>query len=225
MRALQWATCATACLLVVLGAATWGCSVSALAAPPPDDPLLRDLAPKKGAADPKPNDPKRTKAGDRSQPGGTGDGAARSVGTAPSVAAWKELEELTHTVARRLEAGDTGAETQRLQSRIVTLLDALATAQREASSARRDVGSRRPTGPSSATKASDQPQGAATGPLESSDRSPGASKQARDPQQVVERIWGHLPSRVRDRLRAIGGVRFLPRYEKQIEAYYRRLGE
>ncbi|MCA9173470.1 MAG: hypothetical protein KDB14_03205 [Planctomycetales bacterium] len=40
-----------------------------------------------------------------------------------------------------------------------------------------------------------------------------------------ERIWGHLPQRLRERMRSAGVEEFLPQYESLLEAYYRRLAE
>ena len=45
------------------------------------------------------------------------------------------------------------------------------------------------------------------------------------PDQLVERVWGHLPEKIQNRMRASGTIRFLPKYRKLIEEYYKRLAE
>lgn len=42
---------------------------------------------------------------------------------------------------------------------------------------------------------------------------------------IVERLWGELPDRERERLIQLPGERFLPGYERQIEQYYQNLLE
>lgn len=41
--------------------------------------------------------------------------------------------------------------------------------------------------------------------------------------EMQDKIWGHLPQRLRDRMRNVDGERFLPKYERLIRAYYERL--
>jgi hypothetical protein len=42
---------------------------------------------------------------------------------------------------------------------------------------------------------------------------------------LVKRVWGHLPDKVRDQMQNVGVENFLPKYEKLIEEYYKRLAE
>ena len=42
---------------------------------------------------------------------------------------------------------------------------------------------------------------------------------------VLRRIWGHLPEKVRDDMQASFSEQFLPKYERLIEEYYKRLAE
>lgn len=45
-------------------------------------------------------------------------------------------------------------------------------------------------------------------------------------QDLLRRVWGHLPDHLREPLmRGALGEQFLPKYEKEIEEYYRRLAE
>jgi len=45
------------------------------------------------------------------------------------------------------------------------------------------------------------------------------------PQDLLSRIWGHLPDKLRDQMQASLSEQFLPKYEQLIEDYYRRLAE
>lgn len=44
-------------------------------------------------------------------------------------------------------------------------------------------------------------------------------------EQFVTRLWGHLPPRRREQLRQAFSEQFLPKYESEIQQYYRRLSE
>ena len=42
---------------------------------------------------------------------------------------------------------------------------------------------------------------------------------------LMRRIWGQLPDKVRDEMQAPMSEKFLPKYERLIEEYYKRLAE
>jgi hypothetical protein len=46
-----------------------------------------------------------------------------------------------------------------------------------------------------------------------------------DVDELVERLWGHLPARSREQVLQSFSDEFLPKYEAEIEQYYRRLSE
>lgn len=46
-----------------------------------------------------------------------------------------------------------------------------------------------------------------------------------DVKDVLRRIWGHLPDKMRDQMQAQLSEQFLPKYENLIEEYYKRLAE
>ena len=46
-----------------------------------------------------------------------------------------------------------------------------------------------------------------------------------DVKDVLRRIWGHLPEKMREQMQAQLSEQFLPKYEKLIEEYYKRLAE
>ena len=46
-----------------------------------------------------------------------------------------------------------------------------------------------------------------------------------EPKEMVGRLWGHLPDRMRQQLQSSFSEQFLPQYERLIEEYYKRLAE
>ena len=67
-----------------------------------------------------------------------------------------------------------------------------------------------------------------TAPRDSSDRLDQSSAQAADKgdlDELVKNLWGHLPERSREQMMQSFSDEFLPKYELEIEEYYRRLSE
>ncbi len=186
---------------------------------PPDDPLLRDLP-----------STKRAGAAEAGRRGGIRKGPAASSGDAsarPAVdaddEAWESIARWAAQAARELAAGETGESTQQVQQRILARLESMAS--RRSAQADSEANGRRSRGPRSARQAASTPQGAAKKPLQPGSGSAESGGSRADPRRVADHVWGHLPPAVQRRLRALGSVRFLPQYEKQIEAYYQRLAE
>jgi hypothetical protein len=46
-----------------------------------------------------------------------------------------------------------------------------------------------------------------------------------DIDELTKRLWGHLPQRTREQMMQSFSEEFLPKYEREIEEYYRRLSE
>lgn len=46
-----------------------------------------------------------------------------------------------------------------------------------------------------------------------------------DMDELVKQVWGHLPEKVRGQMQNVSVENFLPKYEKLIEEYYKRLAE
>jgi hypothetical protein len=44
-------------------------------------------------------------------------------------------------------------------------------------------------------------------------------------QELLKDLWGHLPERVREQLLQAPTDEFLPKYQLEIEKYFRRLAE
>jgi hypothetical protein len=81
------------------------------------------------------------------------------------------------------------------------------------------------TKPGNSTSAVSQGQTAAR---DSTDRlnSAGAKPVDRaDIDELAKQLWGHLPERERERMMQSFSEEFLPKYEREIEDYYRRLSE
>ena len=80
-----------------------------------------------------------------------------------------------------------------------------------------------PTSKAGETTASKKPA------RESTDRltKPGETKitDEKDLEALVKQVWGHLPDKVRDQMQNASVESFLPKYEKLIEEYYKRLAE
>jgi hypothetical protein len=49
--------------------------------------------------------------------------------------------------------------------------------------------------------------------------------EAADVRDVLRRVWGHLPEKVREQMQSSVSEQFLPQYERLIEEYYKRLAE
>jgi hypothetical protein len=67
-----------------------------------------------------------------------------------------------------------------------------------------------------------------TAARDSTDRLDGKNAAAvdqRDINDVVKQLWGHLPERSREQMLQSFSEEFLPKYELEIEQYYRRLSE
>ena len=54
---------------------------------------------------------------------------------------------------------------------------------------------------------------------------PGFANNERRVNDLLRRMWGHLPDKVRDQMQASLSEQFLPKYERLIEEYYKRLAE
>jgi hypothetical protein len=51
------------------------------------------------------------------------------------------------------------------------------------------------------------------------------SVETADVKEVLRRFWGHLPDKMREELQSSLSEQFLPKYERVIEEYYKRLAE
>jgi hypothetical protein len=173
-------------------------------------------------ARPRDADTKQGARGDASGMRGLESTQTRDAAGEPSRIA--ELARRMRSVEKNLTDGTTGSATQSEQAEIARLLSALLDAANQGgqkSSKSNDAG--KTASGSAAGKAA-----AAGAPRESSQRVEHGDlerSQAGDVQSAMRRVWGHLPDKVREEMQASLGEQFLPKYERVIEEYYRRLAE
>jgi hypothetical protein len=134
------------------------------------------------------------------------------------------IAEQMRAVESRIARHDTSPATQQAQQEIVESLDALLEQARQA------AGSKKPDdeGSGSAQAGVGNGQPAAGPPRDSANRiERGTKEQAEtaDVKDVLRRVWGHLPDKLRDEMQASLSEQFLPKYERLIEEYYKRLAE
>ncbi|MCA9195928.1 MAG: hypothetical protein KDA87_00255 [Planctomycetales bacterium] len=144
----------------------------------------------------------------------------------PPVDVARQLLEQMETAERLLRLGDSGsiASQQQVLDRLDALLSQVSSDSSESSGKQpssRDNSSGQTSQPGQAAAGETAGQGASGRHASDSESANGISVR----QSFSERSWGHLPPEVRNRLQAVVGEQFLPGYEKQIEAYYRRLSE
>jgi hypothetical protein len=66
------------------------------------------------------------------------------------------------------------------------------------------------------------PAQAAADPL---NRAAGQPVDLAEREELIKRVWGHLPGRGREQMMQSFSAEFLPKYELELEKYYRRLAE
>ena len=209
-----------------------------------DDALLGDLDAPKRANQGKPAD--QNKPADDPSPGGgglAGDAAPSDNNGPPATDAEREADaergaddplldigRRMRAIEQRISKYDTSRATQDMQQQIVADLDALIEQVKKqcssSSSSKQSGGKKGSRTGGQGSQAADQ---AASKPSRDSTNRLGGAKsekvEGHDVRDVSKQVWGHLPSRVRELMRSASVEEFLPRYEQQIEAYYRRLAE
>jgi hypothetical protein len=136
------------------------------------------------------------------------------------------LAERMRAVEARIANKDTSPETQKLQKQILAELAALMEQAKK-----QGGGSKKPG--NGQGKGSDQPGDGSGNPTagpvrDSTNRIEQGTKEATetaDVKDLLRRMWGHLPDKVRDQMQASLSEQFLPKYERLIEEYYKRLAE
>ena len=126
-------------------------------------------------------------------------------------------------VQKLLVQGQTAAETQQIQRDIIADLQRLLDQQSENQSQSQSNAEQQKQD----EQAVDSELSGKTGRQES-EPTEGTDQAATAEQTVLskefqDRIWGHLPDRLRDQMRNSEVEKFLPKYEQLIRAYYRRL--
>ena len=135
-------------------------------------------------------------------------------------------------VKKRLAMADTAMETQQLQSRIVQDFDELL-AQLQKQSQQKSGSPPSSKSPSQGSKPSGQQQGrASAGSKNPANRNSNRRGQAEsvsttqsERDRLWEKVWGDLPATVRQQMQSARPEKFLPKYSRLIEDYFRRLAE
>lgn len=131
-----------------------------------------------------------------------------------------------------IEKRDTSKKTQDVQKRILADLDEMLRLTKQqcqggqskpSSSTSKPSSKNNPNSQASSGEPSSQPA------RDSSDRLSKAGKTDVEDEQdldaLVKQVWGHLPDKVRGQMQNVSVEDFLPKYEKLIEEYYKRLAE
>ena len=124
---------------------------------------------------------------------------------------------------RRIAGRDTSAETRSVQKQIEADLAKLIEQAKQQCAACNKAGSG--AGQQAGTSGGNP---TAAPPRDSTNRIERGTKEAveaADVKDVLRRFWGHLPDKVREQLQSSLSEEFLPKYERVIEDYYRRLAE
>jgi hypothetical protein len=128
-------------------------------------------------------------------------------------------------VENRISQSDTSRSTQEAQTQIVKDLSALLEKAQPQTSASSEQSASQ-SGTNRVSRGTGDP---AAGPPRDSttkvERGTKVATEAADVKEVMRRIWGHLPEKLRDQMQASLSEEFLPKYQQLIEDYYRRLAE
>ena len=140
---------------------------------------------------------------------------------------WSRIGDSMRNVEGRIAVGDLGKETQQLQKMIVQDLAKLTKQLRQQSS---DSSFRPGTGAASSpsSQATDDQQDATKPAADSTSRigqDTGSQAKVEEVEMVIDQLWGHLPARLQTQLRGAAVDQFLPKYQRLLEQFYRRLAE
>lgn len=143
--------------------------------------------------------------------------AGTPVTLSPGLVPLRKISLRMQDAEAQLAVGETGASTRTLQNMIVSeLKNVVAELERQANASKSD----QRTGQQAASQAT------ATSPRRGNDPETAATQNSeRLIEEAVVQYWGHLPQQLQSQLQNARGVRFLPKYQESIEAYYRRLAE
>jgi hypothetical protein len=149
---------------------------------------------------------------------------------APGDSPFSLIERAMRSAERGLATGDSGERTQAAQRRAIQHLDKLIELAETASRTTphntdqpksNQTGTATAPAPAAGDPNELTPGGAKTGPPE-----PGELPMPLSRESLYDRVWGHLlPKQEQTRLQNRKPDRFLPKYELEIEQYFRRLLE
>jgi len=137
-----------------------------------------------------------------------------------------KIAQRMRTAEGRIAGRDTSTATQQVQQQIVQDLAALLEQARR----QQGTGNKQPPGGGSgAAQAGAGSGNPAPGPARDStsrlERGSKEQTETTDVKDLFRRIWGNLPDKLREEMQASLSEQFLPKYERLIEEYYKRLAE
>ena len=146
-----------------------------------------------------------------------------------------EIARRMQLAGERISKNDSGSDTQDLQTGIVEDLSAMIEQARKncrqskpGSNHKQQTALRGPIGPPNpnqgapGTNSAENPTGSSNRP---SGSGRGTTTDLEQVQAVIKDIWGQLPPNMREQMLQSPPEEFLPKYERLIEQYFRRLAE
>ena len=133
------------------------------------------------------------------------------------------VSERMRDAERRIAGRDTSRETQSVQKEIEADLARLIEQAKQQCAACNKAGSSlgQQAGNSGGNPTAAPPRDS-TNRIERGNKEAGETADIKD---VLQRFWGHLPDKLREQMQSSLSEKFLPKYERVIEDYYRRLAE
>jgi hypothetical protein len=125
------------------------------------------------------------------------------------------------SVEGRIAQHDTSTATQAEQAKILAELDALLAAANQNKQQRGKSGGAAQSGVGTGTT----PAGPPRDSTDRIDRGTKEQVETADVKDILRRFWGHLPDKDRAEMQQALSEQFLPKYERLIEKYYKRLAE
>ena len=131
-------------------------------------------------------------------------------------------------VQQRIDARDTATGTQQRQQAIADELAKLIEQAQKKPQGGKSGDNNNQQG-SNSSQAGTESGNASSRPGQQStqrlDQANATEAQMNDVKDALRRIWGHLPEKEREEMIGALGEQFLPKYERLIEAFYKRLAE
>ena len=139
-------------------------------------------------------------------------------------------------IEKRMQAFDAADQTRQLQAQVIHQLDELIARLEQASQASQAAGSPVPTSSSGPRSPDDSQQPSPSGvpaahaanmpaPANGGEEGTSGIAATGGRREILDRAWGHLPAATQKLIRSTRPERFLPKYSRLIEDYYRRLAE
>ena len=130
------------------------------------------------------------------------------------------------TVEQRISHKDLSLDTRQLQKEIVDdLASLIEQAKKKQQGAGKKPGNKGRGSAKAGADGGNPTPAPATDSTDRVDKGKAAPAERAEMKDAFERFWGHLPEKLREELQNSLSEQFLPKYEKLIEEYYKRLAE